>query len=140
MFYNAQVFNSDLSEWNVAKVTTMGFSTCQFPLFNSPLPTTFLFFSSDKINFYEQFFNFLSLFFFPTIMLNLVLPPPCSSFISCLILQCLVLRQNSTGPGATHPGLEKLDPMTSPAATDTPSAVPLDNITTSRHQLPLTKK
>ena len=89
VFFNAEVFNSDLSEWNVAKVTSMQSSTCQFPLFNSPLPTTFLFFSSDI---YKQFF----VSFTPTIMLNLVLPPPCSSFISCLILQCLVLRKNST--------------------------------------------
>ena len=127
VFLRAYVFNSDLSEWNVAKVTNMLLSTCQFPLFNSPLPTTFLFFFSDKINFYKQFFVSLT----PTIMLNLVLPPPCFSFTSCLILQCFILRINSTGPGATHPGLKKLAPVTSQVATVLLSAVPLENMSTA---------
>ena len=51
-----------------------------------------------------------------------------------------MMRVNSTGSGATHHGLEKLDAVTSPTATDLSSAVPLDNITTSQNQLPLPKK
>ena len=108
----------------------------KFPLFNSPLPTTFLFFSSDKINFYKQFF----VSFAPTIVLNLVLPPPCSSFTSCLILQCFIMRKNSTRSGAISCGLKKLDPMTSHLATVLLSAVPPENMSTSQNQLPLTKK
>ena len=37
LFNQKDTFNSDLSKWNVANVTSMLFSTCQFPLFNSPL-------------------------------------------------------------------------------------------------------
>ena len=56
LFFQKKTFNANISKWNVAEVTSMQSSTCQFPLFNSPLPTTFLFFSSDKMNFYKQFF------------------------------------------------------------------------------------
>ena len=44
VFSEAKVFNSDLAKWNVAKVTNMGYSTCQFPLFNSPLHHLLFFF------------------------------------------------------------------------------------------------
>ena len=44
LFYNKQTFDADLSKWNVAKVTNMGWSTFQFPLFNSPLHNLFSFF------------------------------------------------------------------------------------------------
>ena len=37
--------DADISKWNVAEVTTMERSTCQFPLFNSPLHHLLFFFS-----------------------------------------------------------------------------------------------
>ena len=37
LFYYKYTFNADLSKWNVAEVINMQQSTCQFPLFNSPL-------------------------------------------------------------------------------------------------------
>ena len=43
LFYDKRTLDADLSKWNVAKVTNMYQSTYQFPLFNSPLHTCFLF-------------------------------------------------------------------------------------------------
>ena len=43
LFRGKTTFDADLSKWNVAKVTTMRFSTFQFPLFNSLSTTCFLF-------------------------------------------------------------------------------------------------
>ena len=44
VFQYAHVFNSDLSKWNVAKVSVMSQSTFQFPLFSSLSTTCCLFF------------------------------------------------------------------------------------------------
>jgi len=49
VFNGAQVFNSDLSKWNVTKVTNMVYSTFQFPLFSSPHPAFFFFLSFARI-------------------------------------------------------------------------------------------
>ena len=44
LFYNKYTFNANISKWNVAEVTNMGYSTRQFPLFNSPLHHLLFFF------------------------------------------------------------------------------------------------
>ena len=45
LFYNKRTFkDADISKWNVAEVTNMVQSTCQFPLFNSPLHHLLFFF------------------------------------------------------------------------------------------------
>ena len=44
LFYNKRTFDGNISKWNVAEVTNMDRSTCQFPLFNSPLHHLLFFF------------------------------------------------------------------------------------------------
>ena len=67
MFGRAIAFNSDLSQWNVAKVTIMTNSTFQFPLFNSPTPQPVLFFFV-RLKIYKRFLS--------SHLLNLPLLPP----------------------------------------------------------------
>ena len=45
LFYFKTTFKANISKWNVAEVTNMNSSTCQFPLFNSPLHHLLFFFS-----------------------------------------------------------------------------------------------
>ena len=44
LFFQQYTFNANISKWNVAEVTNMDRSTCQFPLFNSPLHHLLFFF------------------------------------------------------------------------------------------------
>ena len=74
LFYKKKTFDANISKWNVAEVTNMENSTCQFPLFNSPLhhllfffflsacSNVYLFFNIKKIASYVLF-SFYSLFF-----------------------------------------------------------------------------
>ena len=44
LFQSKNTFEANISKWNVAEVTNMRNSTCQFPLFNSPLHHLLFFF------------------------------------------------------------------------------------------------
>ena len=57
LFYNKKTFDADLSKWNVAEVTNMRSSTCQFPLFNSPLHHLLFFFFLSLCSKFHLFFN-----------------------------------------------------------------------------------
>ena len=58
LFYNKITFkDADISKWNVAEVTTMERSTCQFPLFNSPLHHLLFFFFLSLCSKFHLFFN-----------------------------------------------------------------------------------
>ena len=57
LFLFKTTFNADLSKWNVAEVTNMQSSTCQFPLFNSPLHHLLFFFLLSLWSKFHLFFN-----------------------------------------------------------------------------------
>ena len=57
LFFQKKTFNADLSKWNVAEVTSMQSSTCQFPLFNSPLHHLLFFFFLSLCSKFHLFFN-----------------------------------------------------------------------------------
>ena len=57
LFYNKYTFNANISKWNVAEVTNMANSTCQFPLFNSPLHHLLFFFFLSLCSKFHLFFN-----------------------------------------------------------------------------------
>ena len=58
LFYYKYTFNANISKWNVAEVTNMGNSTCQFPLFNSPLHHLLFFFLPLSLSLVECSFIF----------------------------------------------------------------------------------
>ena len=57
LFNQKKTFNADLSKWNVAEVTSMQSSTCQLPLFNSPLHHLLFFFLLSLWSKFHLFFN-----------------------------------------------------------------------------------
>ena len=57
LFSGKYTFNANISKWNVAEVTNMANSTCQFPLFNSPLHHLLFFFFLSLCSKFHLFFN-----------------------------------------------------------------------------------
>ena len=57
LFYYKKTFDANISKWNVANVTNMANSTCQFPLFNSPLDHLLFFFLLSLCSKFHLFFN-----------------------------------------------------------------------------------
>ena len=101
MFYEAFVFNSDLSKWNVAKVAYMDSSTCQFPLSSTPL-------SRAKTSF--SFFFLFHLIYVFLCQTNLSFHHHRSLFAPFLlfILQCFnmlpsLIKLGATKCGRVHP-------------------------------------
>jgi len=96
VFLSANAFNSDLSEWNVAKVTNMDSSTFQFPLFNSLSTTCFLFLSLSPCSNYFVYFALPKFIknWFSLIACHFCSPstPP----LSLDLLQCFLALKSST--------------------------------------------
>ena len=57
LFFQKKTFNANISKWNVAEVTNMNYSTCQLPLFNSPLHHLLFFFLLSLSSKFHLFFN-----------------------------------------------------------------------------------
>ena len=57
LFSSKKTFDANISKWNVAEVTNMDYSTCQFPLFNYPLLHLLFFFFLSLCSKFHLFFN-----------------------------------------------------------------------------------